>query len=71
MQFDLFHPVLDGLEGLTLVYCVGEEDAHRAAVVGLGDGFETLLAGCVPDLKADFVFAQGDCFYFEVDADCC
>lgn len=40
-----------------------------AFVVGGGDGFESLLAGGVPDLELDGVSASLEGSDFEVDAD--
>jgi hypothetical protein len=48
---------------------VDEQDAHGAAVVGSGDGAETLLAGGVPDLQLDALAVELDGPYLEVDAD--
>jgi hypothetical protein len=69
VHFNLLHPVLDVLETLALVDGVGEYDAHGAAVVGLCDGLELLLASSVPYLQADLVLTDGDGLDFEVDAD--
>lgn len=35
-------------------------------VVGLGDGFESVLSSGVPDLHLDFFILNLDCFNFEV-----
>ena len=69
VQFDLFDPVLYVLEGLTFIDGVGEDDAHGAAVVGLRDGLELLLASRVPDLQPYLLLADGDELGLEVDAD--
>ena len=47
---DLFYPFADVFEGFFVRAVVGEDDAHGAFVVGLGDGAEAFLACCVPDL---------------------
>jgi hypothetical protein len=69
MHLDLLDPVLDILEALALVDGIGEHDAHGSPVVSLRDGLEFLLAGSVPDLKADLILADGDGLDLEVDAD--
>ena len=68
MHFDLLHPVLDILEALTLIDGICEHDAHCSPVVGLCNGLEFLLAGCVPNLKANFFLADGDGLDLEVNA---
>ena len=50
MRFYLTHPVLYIGERLFTVDGVGQDDAHGALVIGLGDGLESLLAGSVPNL---------------------
>jgi hypothetical protein len=53
MLFYLTHPVLYGLEGFTIVDSISKDYTHSTLVVGLSDGFETLLASSIPDLHLD------------------
>lgn len=69
MQFDLFDPVFNVHECLTLVYRVGKDYSHGTSIVGLGNCFEFLLPSCVPYLKSNFFFTDKNRFGFEVDAD--
>ena len=67
--FDLFHPSLDIVEGVSVGDRVGQNDAHGSFVVGLCDSLETFLARRVPDLHLYFLAFHFQSFYFEVDAD--
>ena len=51
MQLYLTDPILDILEAFLLCAIVSQNDAHGPFVVGLRDGAEPFLAGCVPDLQ--------------------
>ena len=51
MQLYLTDPILDILEAFLLGAIVSENDAHGPLIVGLRDGAEPLLAGCVPNLQ--------------------
>lgn len=48
---------------------VYEEDTHSTAIVGGGDGAESLLAGGVPDLQLDTLSIELNGPDLEVDAD--
>ena len=69
VQLDLFDPIFNIFKRLSLIDCVCEYDSHGASVVGLGNGFEFLLTGCIPNLQSYFLFSYHDGFGFEVDAD--
>ena len=51
MKLYLTHPILDILEAFVLCAIVSQNDAHGSLIVGLRDGAEPLLAGCVPNLQ--------------------
>ena len=51
MLLNLFQPVLDVVKGLLFGAVVDQDYAHGAFVIGLGDGSESLLSSCVPNLK--------------------
>lgn len=61
-------PLDNVIKCLFICYIIHEHDAHRASVVRRGDGVETLLPCCVPDLQLDFLASQLNCFDFEVYA---
>ena len=67
MRLYLFEPVLHGVEGGTVIDCVGHDDAHCALVVRLRDGFEALLPCCVPYLHAYLLAVDLDGLDLEVD----
>ena len=58
MLFNVPDPVLDVVEALLVGDVVDQHDAHGAAVVGRGDGAESLLPRSVPDLKLDLLSIQ-------------
>ena len=66
---DLGYPVSDGLEGPAVGDVIHQEDALRAAEVGRGDGAESLLSGCVPDLELDALTIHFHIFDLEINAD--
>ena len=67
--FDLTHPVLQRIEGISVGDGVDHDDAHCPFIVGLGDGLKSLLSGRVPDLQAYLLPINVNGFDFEVDAD--
>ena len=69
MQFDLFDPVLNVIKTVSLIDSVSEDDTHGSSIISLGDCFELLLSGSIPNLQTDSVLANHDGFGFEVDAD--
>jgi hypothetical protein len=70
MHFYLLDPILNILKRLAFVYGVSEHNAHSPSVVGLRDGFESLLASRIPNLEPDFIFANGNSLNLEIDSDC-
>lgn len=48
---DLIHPVSHVVETLAVSDVVCDYDPVGATIIGGGDGSETLLTGCVPDLQ--------------------
>ena len=65
---DVPDPVLDVVEALLVGDVVDEHDTHGSAVVGRGDGPESLLSRCVPDLQLDLLAVELDRPDLEVDA---
>lgn len=59
------------LERPLISHIVDQENAHRTTVVGGGDGSETFLASCVPDLQLHSLSIQLDRADLEVDTDGC
>jgi hypothetical protein len=68
MNFDLLDPILDIVEGVAVFDGVGQDDTHSSSVVRLCDCFESLLAGCIPDLQFEFRATHVNIFGLEVDA---
>lgn len=69
MHLDLLHPILNILETLSLIYRIGEHDSHSPSIVSLRNGFELLLACCVPNLQTNLILANSDGLDLEVNAD--
>ena len=42
----------------------------RAFIVSGGDGFESLLSCCVPNVQFDRLVFDSEVFYFEINANC-
>lgn len=57
-------PLLDIVEGLVVGNIVDDNDAMGSSVVGGGDGAETFLSGCVPNLELDCLSVKFDCADF-------
>ena len=57
-------PLLDIVEGLIVRYIIDDDDAVGSSVVGRGDGTETLLSGCVPNLELDCLPIKFNCADF-------
>ena len=58
---NLFQPHLANLvESFSVVGIVHHDNCIGVVIVGFSDAFESLLAGCVPDLHFDVVVANGD-----------
>lgn len=68
VHLDLFEPVLQRLEGLAIIDSIGHDYSHRTLVIGLGDGFKALLAGCIPDLHSDLFAIHLNRLDLEVNA---
>ena len=68
MHLDLLHPILNILETLSLIYCVGEHNPHSTSIVSLSDGFELLLSCRIPNLQAYLILANSDSLDLEVNA---
>ena len=67
LSFTQLHKNLDVVERLFVGDVVNEHDAHGPAVVGGGDGAESLLAGSVPNLKLDLLAVHLDGPNLEID----
>lgn len=50
---DFLKPLFDVVEGVLVGDVVNDNDAVSAAIIGRGNGAETLLAGGIPNLKLD------------------
>lgn len=61
-------PLDNVVKRLFICYIIHKHDTHRASVIRRGDGVETLLPCCIPDLQLDFLASQLHCFDFEVNA---
>lgn len=59
------------LERPLIGHIVDQENAHRATVVGGGDGSKTFLASCVPNLQFHSLSVQLDRTDLEVNSDGC
>lgn len=68
MHFNLFCPILESTKGPPIINGIGENYAHCTLVVRLGDSFEPLLSGSIPDLHSYFFSVEGDGFDLKVDA---
>jgi len=68
VTFKLVEPATDAIEGGTTGDVVDNEGADNAAVVGEGDGAESLLAGGVPNLSLDFLGVDFQALSLELDA---
>ena len=62
----LFLPLTHVVEGIRIRNIEAEKDAVCSSVEDFGDGFETLLSRCVPDLHLEdaFVDLEQDCAEF-------
>ena len=58
------------MECFSIVYGIDENNTGSSFVIGLCNGFETLLASSVPDLHFDFYAIDIYGFDFEIDTDC-
>ena len=67
MSFDLLHPSSYIIKRGSLIYRVGEYDAHSSPIVSLGDSFKTFLSGSIPDLQLNFRALHHDHFRFEIN----
>lgn len=67
---DLLHPLADILKGLSIVDCIGHNDAHGAFIVGLRDCFESFLPSSIPYLQLYLFTFDFNCFYLEIYAFC-
>ena len=68
MKFYLTDPILDILEAFVLGAIVSQNDAHGPLIVGLRDGTEPLLAGCVPNLQLNVLAIDLHCLDLEIDS---
>lgn len=68
MHLDLFHPILNILETLSLIYRIGKHNPHRPSVVSLRDGFKLLLPRRIPNLQAYLILTNSDSLDLEVNA---
>ena len=68
VTFKLVEPAADAIEGGAAGDVVDNEGADSAAVVGGGDGAESLLAGGVPNLSLDFLGVDFQALSLELDA---
>ena len=66
-MFDVFHPVPHILERLFVCGVVHKHDSHGSSIICFGDGSETLLPCCVPDLKLAALLINHDFLNLEVD----
>lgn len=67
--FNLGHPSVNSVEGVTVRDVVNHNDSVGSLVVRRGDSLESFLSSCVPNLEfADFV-VRVDSSDLEVDAD--
>lgn len=66
MCFYLPHPVLESIEGGPIIHSVHHNDTHCSFIICLGYGFESLLAGSIPDLQSYFFAINFNRFYFEI-----
>lgn len=66
---DLPHPVLEGVKRSPVVDGVDHYDAHSPFVIGLGDRFEPLLTGGIPNLQSDLFALDLNGLYLEINAD--
>jgi hypothetical protein len=63
------NPVVDILETEFVTDIINQKDAHRATVIGGGDGSETFLSGGVPDLQLDSLAIQLNRLDLEINTD--
>lgn len=67
MLLDFSEPKLDIREGGLVRNIINKDYSRDPFEVFLGDGFESLLAGCIPDRKNDGAVVDLDCFCFEIE----
>ena len=65
--FYLSHPVFKSIKWLHIINSVGHDNAHSSFVIGLGNGFESLLSSRIPYLHSNFLAIDLYGFDFEID----
>ena len=68
MLFNVSDPIADILEGLLIGHIVNKENTHSTPIISLGDGTESLLTGCIPNLKLNSFAFELDRFDLKINA---